>query len=65
MQINTVREAPGFAVARHICQSVHKCLPQKFVKFNKHKHKKSKWITNEIVRSMASRDRLYAKLKRN
>ena len=50
---------------KHICQSVHKCLPQKSVKFNKHKHKKSKWITNEIVRSIASRDRLYAKLKRN
>ena len=33
---------------KHICQSVHECLPQKSVKFNKHKHKKSKWITNEL-----------------
>ena len=51
----------------HVCQSVQKCLPRQSVKFNKHKHKKSKskWITNEIVRSIASRDRLYAKLKSN
>ena len=50
---------------KHIFQGVHKCLPQKSVKFNKHKHKKSKWITNEIVRSIVFRDKFYAKLKRN
>ena len=48
-----------------ISQKINKCLPIKTVKFNKHKHKKSKWITNGIVRSIAFRDKLYAKLKRS
>lgn len=33
-------------------------------KFNKHKHKKSHWITNGIIRSIKFRDRLYLRLKR-
>ena len=62
-KIDADPELNNNTLIKHICQSVHKCLPQKSVKFNKHKHKK--WITNEIVRSIASRDRLYAKLKSN
>jgi hypothetical protein len=40
-----------------------KYLPIKKVKFNKHKHKKSDWITQGIVRSIKNRDKLYKDLK--
>ena len=35
----------------------------KKVKFNKHKHKKSLWITKAVLRSIKRRDFLYRKLK--
>ena len=35
----------------------------KFVKFNKYKHKKSKWITYGILKSIRFSDKLYNKLK--
>ena len=38
-------------------------FPTKMVKFNKYKHKKSKWITNGILKSLKFRDRLYLELK--
>ena len=37
-------------------------LPQSQI--NKHKHKKSRWITNGLLRSISYRDKLYVKLKR-
>ena len=40
-----------------------KCMPTKKVKINKHKHKKSKWITQGIIRSITFRDKLYLKMK--
>ena len=36
----------------------------KYVKFNKHKHKKHKWITNGIIKSIKHRDKLSLSLKR-
>ena len=47
-----------------ISQAKNKHLPYRRVKFNKHKHKNSKWITKGIVRSISYRDKLYLKLKR-
>ena len=38
-------------------------FPTRFVKYNKHKHKKSSWITNGIIRSITFRDNLYRKFK--
>ena len=38
-------------------------IPSKFVKFNKHKHKKSKWITNGILKSLNHKDKLYKKYR--
>ena len=38
-------------------------LPTKIVKYNKHKHTKSQWITSGIVKSISFRDNLYKKLK--
>ena len=38
-------------------------LPTKIVRYNKHKHTKSQWITSGIVKSISFRDKLYKKLK--
>jgi hypothetical protein len=38
-------------------------LPIKNVKFNKYKHKKAKWITLGILRSIRCKDKLYKNLK--
>ena len=45
------------------CKEKH--LKPKYVKFKKYKHRKSPWITTEILRSMKSRDELYKKIKIN
>ena len=39
-----------------------KYLPTKTVKFHKHKHKNSPWITISIIKSIQKKDKLYAKL---
>jgi hypothetical protein len=46
-----------------ITTALKKYLPIKVVKYHKHKHKKSKWITQGIIRSIKYRDRLYADLQ--
>ncbi len=38
-------------------------MPSKTIKFNKRKHKKSKWITFGIIKSISYRDDMYKKLK--
>ena len=43
-------------------KNVH--LPEKMVKFDKHKHKKSKWITHSLIKSITFRDNLYIKMKK-
>ena len=40
------------------------CLSYSLIKFNKYKHNKSKWITQGLLKSIRSRDKLYARLKR-
>ena len=39
-------------------------LPKRIVKLNKHKHKKTKWVTRAIINSIAFRDKLYLRLKK-
>ena len=46
-----------------ITSAINKHLPTKTIKFNKHKHKKSNWITQGITKSIKYRDMLYRKLK--
>ena len=51
-----------------ILNNIIKCnikthFPIRFVKYNKHKHKKANWITKGIIRSITFRDNLYRKLK--
>ena len=38
-------------------------LPVKQVRYNKYKHKKNKWITKGILKSISFRDKLYTKLQ--
>ena len=46
-----------------ISQAKRKHMPSRIVKFNKHKHNKSTWITNGILRSISYTDKLYLELK--
>ena len=48
-----------------LSQGMNIYMPQKKVKFNRYKHKKSKWITSGIIRSIKFRNKLYYKLKKN
>ena len=50
--------------ANEIKKALDNHLPTKVVKFDKHKHKKSNWITNGILQSIKFRDKLFIKLKR-
>ena len=38
-------------------------FPLKYVKFHKHRHKKNKWITSGILRSIKFRDKMYVQFK--
>ncbi len=38
-------------------------MPQQIVMFNKYKHKKTKWITHGIIKSIQTRDNMYKKYK--
>ncbi len=40
-------------------------LPSKFIRLNKYKHKRSPWITYEIIHSIKYRDELYKKKRAN
>ena len=46
-----------------IKQTIQRHTSVRIVKFNKHKHKGSPWITQGIVRSIKHRDKMYRKLK--
>ena len=39
-----------------------KHLPNKWIKFNRKKHKMAKWMTNGILKSINTKDKLYKKL---
>ena len=46
-----------------ISKAKDKHLPVRMIKFSKHKHSKSQWITKGIIQSIAYKDKLYMKLK--
>jgi hypothetical protein len=54
----------NYNILHNIIQNAKvKHLPQKFVRFQKHKHKKSSWVTQGIIKSIHYRDGLYKKHK--
>ena len=60
----TANPTENYQIMEKICtQALNNNFPSKVVKYNKHKHKKSSWITQGIVISIAHRDRLYRELK--
>ena len=50
-----------FFLAHPILQK-NKHLPKKVVRFNKKKHKKAKWLTNGILKSINTKDTMYKTL---
>ena len=40
-----------------------KHIPIKYSKYHKHKHKKSPWVTNGILKSIKFRDKLYKRIR--
>ena len=69
-RLNSLNETPtqdpniNYSILHETIQmakNVH--LPEKMVKFDKHKHKKSLWITQSIIKSITFRDNLYKKVR--
>ena len=56
----------NYDILEHTIKSaINKHLPTKTIKFNKHKHKNSNWITKGIIiKSIKYRDMLYRQLKK-
>ena len=48
-----------------IVNALKKHLPTKTVMYNKHKHKKSGWMTNGLIHSIQFRDKQYMKIKKS
>ena len=48
---------------KNLKSSLDTYLPFKLVKYSKHKHKKSNWITQGIIKSIKFRDSLYKRFK--
>ena len=47
-----------------ITDTMNTSIPTVIQKLNKHKHKKTPWITQGIIKSIKFRDKLYFKMKR-
>jgi hypothetical protein len=61
-----LKEDPNktYSVLHDVIQDAkNKHMPTKLIKYNKYQHKKSKWITYGIIKSIHYRDNMYKKLK--
>ena len=61
--VNTNPNISYNILCTEISKNMEKHMPDKLVKFNKHKHKRSRWITRGIIKSVAFRDKMRFKLK--
>ena len=52
------------ALAHILETGLNRYMPEMHMRFNRHKHKKSNWITRGIIQSIKSRDKLYHTLKK-
>ncbi len=60
----TANPNDNYKILHNIIETAkNKRLPLKTVKYNKYKHKKTKWITNGLLKSIYYRDDLYKKVK--
>ena len=56
----------NYEILEHAMKETHsECFPERRVRFNAKKHKKTPWITNGILRSINSRNKLYKKMKQS
>ena len=53
----------NYTILENSVNTLNMCIPIKKNKFNKHKHKKSSWITAGIIKSIKFRDNLYRSVK--
>jgi hypothetical protein len=54
----------NYNILNNVIQTaLDKHMPTKYMKYKKHKHKKSDWITSGIIRSIKFRDKLYQRLR--
>ena len=54
----------NYNIIHYVIEKIRKThMTSKLVKYNKYKHKKSKWITSGLLRSIRFRDNLYKKIK--
>ena len=51
------------ALITKLSQANEKCMPEKIIKLNKHKHKKNMWITIGILKSINFKDKLHTRMK--
>ena len=55
----------NYEILEHAPKETHsECFPERRVRFNDKKHNKTPWITNRILRSINTRNKLYKKLKK-
>ena len=55
----------NYEIPEHVLKETHsECFPVRRVRFNDKNHNKTHWITNGILRSINTRNKLYKKLKK-
>ena len=60
---HTANPNASYTIILEVIETARKIMMGTCVTFNKYKHKKSKWITYGILKSIRFRDKLYKKLK--
>ena len=63
LDINTDPNYNYEIFSKHLQAAKSKHIPKKIKKFNKRKHKKEKWMTNELLIKIVEKNKLYVKWK--
>ena len=63
LDINTDPNYNYEIFSKHLQAAKSKHIPKKIKKFNKRKHKKEKWMTNELLIKVVEKNKLYVKWK--
>ena len=64
LDADTVDPNSNYAILEKSLKNSHdECFPMCVVKFNPKRHKKTPWITDDIIKSINVRNKLYKKLK--
>ena len=64
LDADTVDPNSNYAILEKSLKKSHdECFPMRVVKFNPKRHKRTPWITDDIIKSINVRNKLYKKLK--